>query len=58
MSRQQLGSIGCVNRASHLHTEEVSKADLSNVVANVLIVEERTASDVGVAGLHGNVRLD
>lgn len=58
MSSQRFKGVGRADRHSHLHAEEVSKTDLSDIVANILIVKQRCASNVGVAGLHGNVGLD
>jgi hypothetical protein len=42
---------------SHLDAEEIAKTDLSDIVDNILVVEEIRAIDIGVSGFLGHVRL-
>jgi len=42
---------------SEFHVEQVPKLDLRDVVADVLVVEERRVGDLGVAGLDTGVGL-
>jgi len=48
---------GCSIRASHLDTQEVAKADLGDIVTDVLIVLKISIGDVGCARKLGSVGL-
>lgn len=53
VSRKPVGQ----SRASHLDTQEVAKADLSDIVTDVLIVLKVSTGDVGCARKLGGIRL-